>query len=164
MTVILAVVIVFLFERVMFDINRVANPVVEQAVSREIDAKYYNSGPYLVSERSALSSTRIYYPREKTEDYRLYRMLLHAAFVLPIFLLMFVLYYYVNLKKRNENWQVVTWAYIIGSIWVLLHLIGEAGKYVVDAYKNMAVYIILIFLAIILTTLAVFLQKKKLQE
>lgn len=160
LTIILAIVLIFLFERVMFDVNRAGNPVIEQTVS-DNSRSYYSSGSYYAFEKSSLSRARVYYPREKTEEYRLYRMLLHAAFVLPIFLLMFVLYYYVNLKKRNENWFVVTWAYMAGSFWVLLHLVGEAGKYVVDAYKNIAVYIILIFLAMILTTLAVLVQKKK---
>jgi CDP-diglyceride synthetase len=160
LTIILAVVVILLFERVMFDFNRTANPVIEQTISKS-SPSYYGSTSYLASEKSSLSSTRIYYPREKTEEYRLYRMLLHAAFVLPIFLLMFLVYYYINLKKRDENLYVVTWAYMAGAIWILLHLIGQAGQYVVDAYKNAAIYIILIFLAVILTSLAVLVQKKR---
>jgi len=75
-----------------------------------------------------------------------------------------LLYYWLNLKKRNENWFVVVWGYMAASIWFLLHLIGEVGKYVVDQYKNAAIYIILVFLALILTTLAVFIQKKKVEN
>ena len=164
LTVILAVVVILLFERVMFDLNRLANPVIEQTVSQDSNQGYYGAGSYYVTEKSSLSSTRIYYPRERTEDYRLYRLLLHAAFVLPMFLLMFLLYYWVNLKKRNQNWYVVTWAYMAGAIWVLLHLIGQTGRYVVAAYKNAAIYIILVFLTIILTALSVFLQKKKVEN
>lgn len=158
LTIILAVVIILLGERIMFDLNRTTNPIVESTVSSNTTNTVYK-GMSLVSERSF--NTRVYYPKNKTEDYRLYKVLIHAAFVLPMFLLMFLLYYWVNLKKRSENLRVVTWAYMIGAIWVLLHLIGETGSYVVDAYKNMAIYIILIFLAIILTSLAVFMQKKK---
>ena len=164
LTIILAVVVIILFERVMFDLNRLANPVIEQTVSQDGNQGYYGAGPYYVTEKSSLSSTRIYYPRERTEDYQLYRLLLHAAFVLPIFLLMFLLYYWVNLKKRNQNWYVVTWAYMAGASWVLLHLIGQTGSYVVAAYKNAAIYIILVFLAVILTALSVFLQKKKVEN
>lgn len=162
LTIILAVVVILLGERIMFDLNRVANPLVQSTVSQ--DEYSYDSGyqdAYLASEKSSLSSTRIYYPREDVESYRLYKLLLHAAFVLPAFLLMFLLYYFVNLKKRNPNWYVVTWAYMAGAIWVLLHLIGETGIYVVGAYKNAAIYIILVFLAVVLTSLAVFMQKKK---
>jgi hypothetical protein len=160
LTIILAVVIILLGERIMFDLNRVANPLIESTVSQTATYGGYETS-YLASEKSTLSSTRIYYPRDKTEDYRLYKLLIHAAFVLPAFLLMFLLYYWVNLKKRNPNYYVVTWAYMVGAIWILLHLIGEAGRYVIDAYKNAAIYIILVFLAVVLTSLAVFLQKKK---
>jgi len=58
----------------------------------------------------------------------------------------------------------VTWAYMAGASWVLLHLIGQTGSYVVAAYKNAAIYIILVFLAVILTALSVFLQKKKVEN
>jgi len=160
LTIILAVVIILLGERIMFDLNRVANPLIESTVSQNISKAGYPE-TYLASESSSLSSTKIYYPREKTGEYRLYKLLIHAAFVLPMFLLMFLLYYWVNLKKRNQNWYVVSWAYMAGAIWIILHLIGEAARYVVEAYKNAAIYIILIFLAVILTSLAVFMQKKK---
>lgn len=160
MAIVLAVVVIMLFERIMFDLNRVANPLAQSTLEQDTGYSKF-SGVYWVSESSNLSNVRIYYPREKTEQYKLYKLLLHAAFVLPIFLLMFLLYYYLNLKKKNTVWRAVVWAYMLGAIWVLLHLIGEAGRYVLDAYKNAAIYIILVFLAVILTSLAVFLQKKK---
>ena len=160
LTIILAIVIILLGERIMFDLNRTVNPIIQSTINEgQAKGDYYRSA--LVSEKSNLSSVRIYYAREKTADYRLYKVLIHAAFVLPVFLLMFLLYYWVNLKRRNGNWRVVMWAYMVGAIWILLHLIGETGRYVIDAYKNAAIYIILVFLAIILTSLAVFMQKKK---
>lgn len=160
MAIILAIVIIMLGERIMFDLNRVANPLAQSTFEQDTGYSKF-SGAYWVSESSNLSNVRIYYPREKTEQYKLYKLLIHAAFVLPAFLLMFLLYYQLNLKKKNTVWRAVVWAYMIGAIWVLLHLIGEAGRYVLDAYKNAAIYIILVFLAVILTSLAVFLQKKK---
>ena len=163
LTIILAVVVILLGERIMFDLNRSVNPIIESTVIQKAAYPEYGNS-YLTSEKSSLSSTRIYYPQDKMEDYRLYKLLIHAAFVLPAFLLMFLLYYWVNLKKRNPNWYVVTWAYMAGAIWILLHLIGEAGRYVVAAYQNAAIYIILVFLAVVLTSLAVFIQKKKMAE
>ena len=165
LTVILAVVIIILGERIMFDLNRAANPMIESTISRGMSADYYmRSTDDLIIEKSNLSGTNIYYPRKQSSEYKMYKLLIHSAFVLPIFLLMFLLYYWLNLKKRNENWFVVVWGYMAASIWFLLHLIGEVGKYVVNQYKNAAIYIILVFLALILTTLAVFIQKKKVEN
>lgn len=165
LTIILAVVIIILGERIMFDLNRVANPLVESTMSRGGSADFYvQSTSGLAMEKSSLSGTSIYYPRAQSGEYKMYKLLIHGAFVLPIFLLMFLLYYWLNLKKRNENWFVVVWGYMAASMWLLLHLIGEVGKYVIDQYKNAAVYIILIFLALVLTSLAVFIQKKKIES
>ena len=44
-TMILAVVIILLFERVMFDINRLANPVIDKTVSQDMDDEYYDRQP-----------------------------------------------------------------------------------------------------------------------
>ena len=166
LTIILAIVIILLGERIMFDLNKAANPVIESTVSSSINKGdyYVQSVSGLSMERSSLSGTAVYYPQAKTGEYKLYKLLIHSAFVLPIFLLMFLLYYWLDMKKRNPYWQVVIWGYLIASIWLLLHLIGEAGKYVVDQYKNAAIYIILVFLAIVLTSLAVFIQKKKMEN
>ncbi len=164
LTIILAIVIIILGERIMFDLNKVANPVIESTVSASRSGYYLSSGTNLAMEKSSLSGTRIYYPRESSGEYKMYKVLIHSAFVLPIFLLMFLLYYWLNMKRRDENWQVVIWGYMAASIWLLLHLIGEVGKYVVDQYKNAAIYIILVFLAVVLTSLAVFIQKKKVEN
>jgi len=164
LTVILAVVIIILGERIMFDLNRVANPVIESTVSSTRSGYYVSSSANLAMEKSNLSGTRIYYPREATAEYKMYKLLIHSAFVLPIFLLMFLLYYWLNMKRRDENLKVVVWGYMAASIWLLLHLIGETGKYVIDQYKNAAIYIILVFLAVVLTVLAVFIQKKKVEH
>ncbi|MFH1890802.1 MAG: hypothetical protein ABIJ91_04550 [Candidatus Kuenenbacteria bacterium] len=164
LTIILAVVIIILGERIMFDLNKTANPMIESTMSSNQGEYYVSSGANLSMDKSSLSGTRIYYPRESSGEYKMYKLLIHSAFVLPIFLLMFLLYYWLNMKRRNENWFVVVWGYMTASIWLLLHLIGETGKYVIDQYKNAAVYIILVFLAIVLTSLAVFIQKKKVEN
>ncbi len=163
LTIILTIVVILLGERIMFDLNRSLNPVVQTSVSENQLRKYYQP-PLLKADKSSLSTIKIYYAEEKTADYHLYKVLIHAAFVLPIFLLMFLLYYWLNLEKRKESWRVVIWAYMVGVIWLLLHLIGEMGGYIIDTYKNMAIYIILIFLIIVLTALAIFMQKKKINN
>ncbi len=161
LTIILAVVVILLGERIMFDLNRYANPAIEQTVSQEQRVGYSRYYDSYKMDSSSLSGVRLYYSQDKAEDYRLYKLLIHAAFVLPVFLLFFLIYFRVGNSHRESNWRVVVWGYLAGVLWLLLHLIGEAGVYVVDAYKNAAIYVILIFLAIILTSLAVFMQKKK---
>lgn len=186
-TVVLAVVIIILGERIMADMNKAFNPMVERqgecfedcyleqemakptpAMDAEEDlearAKMQacaEKNEKIGSDRSGITGAELCYKAESKSEYKLYKLLIHACFVLPIFILMFLLYYWVSLKKRNESWKVVIWGYMIASVWLLLHLAIETGGYMVDKYKNAAVYMILVFLAVVLTSLAVFIQKKK---
>jgi len=157
LAVILAIVLVLLGERIIFDVNRVANPVIEQVDIGGMGS-YYQSG--YVAEKSALSQARVYYPQTKQADYLLYKILLHSAFIIPIFLLTFLLYYLVYLKNEQSQYRVLLGGYIAFAIWMILRLIFETGYFVVVKYKNAAVYIILIALALIFSLLIVFIQKK----
>ncbi|MFA6254901.1 MAG: hypothetical protein WC675_02580 [Patescibacteria group bacterium] len=159
LAIILAIVLILLGERIIFDINKVANPLVEKTDSV---SDYSYSGVYqnYASEKSALSPARVYYPQEQKDNYLLYKILLHSAFIIPIFLLTFLFYYLVYLKHENSPYRVLVGGYIAFAFWMILHLIVETGYFVVVKYKNAAVYIILIVLAIIFSALIFFIQKK----
>ncbi len=157
LAVILAIVLVLLGERIIFDINRVANPVIEKVDLTRNSGNYYSGYAY---EKSALSQARVYYPQAQQDSYLLYKILLHAAFIIPIFLLTFLLYYLVYLKPEQSPYRVLAGGYIAFAIWMILRLVFETGYFVIVKYKNSAVYIILVVLALIFSLLIVFIQKK----
>ena len=104
LTMILAVVIILLGERIMFDLNRAANPLVKDNVvynNYDYTSGYMGGGMSagLVMEKSSLSGARVYYYGSQSGQYKLYKILIHAAFVLPIFLLFFLVLLLVNYKE-----------------------------------------------------------------
>lgn len=163
LTIILAIALILLGERIIFDLNRVVNPVIQKvesysSVERKISPQYSSALSY---EKSSLApDTRIYYPTKEKGKYLTYKLLIHAAFIIPIFLLMILFYYWVKLRTRKEGWRVVVYAYVVFAFWMLLHLLGETSRYIIDQYKSAAIYIILGVLVVVLTPLAIFLQKK----
>lgn len=158
-TVILAIVLVVLGERILFDLNRVVNPAVKStSASQDIYGSDYRSS--LKSESSGLSNTVVYYKEQDKGKYMAYKTIIHAAVIIPIFLLMFLLYYLINIKGSREEMKIVMWGYMVFAIWMMLHLIIDIIRYVAEEYKNAAIYIILGVLVLVLTPLAIFIQKK----
>lgn len=164
LAVILFIVLVMLGERIIFDLNRVANPIVEKAMSGANVNPYgmasQNSAVY-ASDNLALSSTRVYYRQINRPEYLLYKLLIHSAVIIPIFLVVFLFYYLYHVRQVNETLIAVIYAYTSFAFWMLIHLLGELGLYIMEQYKSMAIYIILIILAAIITPLIIFLQKKR---
>lgn len=158
LAIILAIVLILLGERIIFDLNRVANPVIEK--TQVSTSRVYPRASGFTYERSALSKTQIAYPAVKREQYVIYKIIIHATFIIPIFLLTFLLYYHFNIKRKDSHWRVVMWAYVFFAIWMILHLLGETAQFVIEKYENAAIYIILGVFAIVFTLLAVFIQKK----
>lgn len=162
LVIFLSIVMILFGERVIFDLNRSLNPiVVEQATSSTSSNKTTLSNTTsLGSERTFLSSTKVYYPKEESSEYRMYKMLIHAAFIIPAFLLVFVLYFWIWHKKEDNIYKIVTLGYLVFAFWMMLHLLLSVSSFVLQEYKNVGVYIVLIFLAAIFTSLAIFIQKK----
>ncbi|MFH0819607.1 MAG: hypothetical protein V1892_01095 [bacterium] len=164
-TIILAIVLVVLGERILFDLNRVVNPAVKSTSasqdyygSQDIYGSDYRSS--LKSESSGLSNTVVYYKEQDKGKYMAYKTIIHAAVIIPIFLLMFLLYYLINIKGNQEEMKIVMWGYMVFAIWMMFHLIIDIVRYVSEEYKNAAIYIILGVLVLVLTPLAIFIQKK----
>jgi uncharacterized BrkB/YihY/UPF0761 family membrane protein len=156
----LSLVLIIFGERFMFDLNRWVNPAIEgQTETRDYRQSYYSKD--LSLEKSVLApNQRVYYSSEDRGEYLGYKLMIHAAFVIPVFLLVFLLYYLVKIKNRKEGWRVAIYAYMVFAFWMLFHLIGEALKYVFYEYENFAIYIVLGLLIVILTPLAIFFQQK----
>ncbi len=162
LAIILAISLILLGERIIFDLNRVANPIVEQTA--KADSDYYGSSVFsqrsMVYEKSALSDVRVYYPQEKKGDYLLYKTLIHGAFIIPAFLLTFILYYFVFLKTEGSKYKVLAGGYMAFAFWMILRLLIETAHFIIVQYKSAAVYIILVALVLIFTGLIVVIQKK----
>ncbi len=163
LTLILAIVLILLGERLIFDLNSWINPAIEkQGSDYEYSESDYGRGitAPMSLEKSALApEASIQYPTVERSSYLTYKLLIHAAFIIPVFLLVFLLYYLVKIKQQKEGWRTVIYGFMIFGFWMMLHLLIEAGEYISSQYKSAAIYIILGTLVIILTPLAVFLQK-----
>jgi hypothetical protein len=157
-TIIMAIVIILLGERIIFDLNKAANPIVSEYSSGASGSNYYGAG--LSYEKSGLSQARIYYPTNQKADYIMYKLLIHSAFIIPVFLLTFLMYYMFNVKKRQPNWFVVTYGYMVFAFWMLFHLLIELMVVISYQFPNSAIYIILGVLVVVFTSLTVFMQKK----
>lgn len=160
LVIFLFIVLILLGERIIFDLNRVANPVVKTSVSSSnlpYESHNYSSYSY---ERSGLSNTKVYYKQADKSEYIMYKLLIHGAFIIPIFLLVFLFYYLYNIKQVNPHLKFVLYSYFCFAFWMMLHLLGEVGRYIIEEFENAAIYIILGVLALILTPLAIFIQKK----
>ncbi len=175
LAIILAIVLVLLGERLIFDLNRWVNPLITEITEQYSYDLGTQTGAYIddmsefkVSQSVGLSAEKnvlapgisVYYPARESGVYLAYKLLIHAAFTIPVFLLVFLLYYLVKIKEQKEGWQAVIYAFMIFAFWMIIHLIGEAVSYTFSQYKSAAIYIILGVLVLILTPLAIFLQKK----
>ncbi len=170
MAFIFLLVMILLGERLIFDLNRTLNPAIDkqyspqsQNYSQERRGYKYESpeNPFfpqkMGSEYSSIGGTRIYYKESDRGRYMMYKIIIHSAIIIPIFLLSFFIY---QLKKNQRQLKPLLTSFVIFSFWMFFHLLGELTKFVMDEYKNIAIYIILIILAIILAILAYIIQDK----
>lgn len=157
LTIILSIVLITLGERIIFDLNKSLNPYVEKTQPANYRSGYSN---LLKMESSALSNQAIYYPQIESANYLKYKVLIYAGFIVPIFLLTFLFYYLFNIKKRGSNLRVVSYGYLIFSLWMIIHLIINLAQLAFQEFPQLALYLILIFFAAVFTVLAVFIQKK----
>ncbi|OGZ33006.1 MAG: hypothetical protein A2174_03385 [Candidatus Portnoybacteria bacterium RBG_13_41_18] len=166
LAIILAIVLILLGERLIFDLNRWINPLIQEQYSygggvQMGDMYNYGKSTGLSVERNALApDTYVYYPTVDRGSYLAYKLLIHAGFILPIFLLVFLLYYAVKIKEQKQGWQAVIYAFMVFAFWMILHLLGETVSFISSQYKSAAIYIILGALVVVVMPLAIFLQKK----
>lgn len=161
LTVILAISLILLGERIIFDLNRVANPMVEKYSPTSSNYGYRSGYEY---ERNLLSDVAVYYPQEKRGEYLLYKTLLHSAFIIPAFLLTFLFYYMVFLKMQDNKYKVLVGGYLAFAFWMILRLLIELAHFIIVQYKSAAVYIILVVLVLLFTGLVVVIQRKMAQR
>ncbi len=148
--VILTIVLVILGERFMADLNQWLNPAYDQYGGSS--AGYWEDQSYLQGTPMPKSYDRA--------DYEIYRLLIHTAFVIPVLLAAFLLYFWLYYKNPGHPKRLIAWPYFIFSVWMVLHLIIEAFVYLIKQYEKLGIYIVLLLLVGVLTWLVLFLQKK----
>jgi len=143
----LTIVLIILGERFFIDLNTWFNP----ANNYKHQTIYYDE----------------YYPNTSTHttvydkgDYEIYRLLVHTAFVIPLLLGGFLLYFWMYYHHKDDHKKIIAWPYFIFSLWMTIHLIGEALYFFIDKYEKLGIYIVLIILATVLTFLAIYAQRK----
>ena len=175
-TIILVIIVIMLGERLIFDANRMLNPVVEQDYTNWKNNSQQQQQGYGFSEESPetfsptrgiemgvdvstspVSSTKVYYPKSEKGRYLMYELIIHAVIIIPLFILAFALFYF---KKDNNAWRPIVIGLALAGFWLMLHLLGETTNFVMDAYRNIAIYIILIVLALIFGGLTFYAQSK----
>ncbi len=149
--VILTIVLIILGERFLFDLNRWFNPAYDQ----------YGYHSYIYS--STPEKVLQYPNRTQTftlQDYEARRLAIHGAFVIPVLLAGFLLYFWLNFRKEKSTKYIIAWPYFIFSIWMVIHLVIEALYFLIKQYKAAGLYVVLIILAGLLTWLIIFAEKR----
>jgi len=142
--IILTIILIILGERFLVDLNRWANPA------------YYQYGGDYSYTTTMITPTKNY----SQGQYETSRLLIHAAFILPVLLAALLLYFLQYYKKERTPKSIVALPYFIFALWMILHLVLEAFYILIDQLKEAGVYIVLIVLAVVLTWLVMFIQKK----
>jgi len=149
LAIILTCVLISLGEYVLFDLNRSVNPAYDVCGQYPDGGRaLYKHSPYPVPQINT-------YTRD---DCRNFGLLIHAAFVIPVFLAAFLMYFFFYFRRPQSKYKILAWPYFIFSIVMILHLLIETGVRFVG--NKIAVYLILGLIAALLTGLVVLLQKK----
>ena len=169
----LVIILIMFGERLIFDANRILNPVVERDYTNwKNNFGYGNNSaeaPF-VSEKMEMavdisggpgSSVKVYYPKAEEGRYLMYKLIIHASIIIPLFVLIFGLFYF---KKENYSWRPIVIGFLLAGFWLIIHLLGETMNFVMDAYKNIAIYIILIILALLFGVFTFYSQSRYLNK
>jgi len=171
-------VMILLGERLIFDLNRFLNPAIDREYSPS-QYQYNNRGyndysgrrsfevdsprvPFSQSQKMrsdyfAIGNTRIYYKENDKGRYMMYKLIIHSAVIIPLFLFSFVLF---HLKKNERKYKPILISFFLFSFWMFFHLLGELTRFVMDEYKNVAIYVILVVMAVLVGFLAYYSQDK----
>lgn len=177
MAVILFGLLVMFGERIIFDLNRLFNPAIDDEYTnwQNMQQQYSQRRGYeydmpqsalktpvrsyeMVQDSAvAAPGTQIYYASQDQGRYMMYKLIIHASVIIPLFVLAFVLFYF---KKNNYQLRPLLISFVVASFWLMFHLLGETVSFVMDEYKNIAIYVILIVLMAVFGVLAYYSQAK----
>lgn len=172
MAVVLFGILVMFGERLIFDLNRNINPVIDNEYTEWKNLRNYNqrrsidydapktpvrSFEMTQDSVSAVSQTQIYFPTKEKGRYLMYKLIIHAAVIIPLFVLAFVLFYF---KRKETKLKPLLISFLCFGFWMIFHLLGETIAFVMNEYKNIAIYVILVVLGIVFASVTYFAQAK----
>lgn len=175
MAIILFGILVMLGERLIFDLNRFLNPVIDDDYTKYMNEQRYSGRrsydrdmpqmkmpvrSYEMSQdmSNVAPKTQIYYNATQKGRYVMYKLIIHAAVIIPVFVLAFVLFY---LKRKNYQLRPLLISFLFAAFWLMFHLLGETISFVMNEYRNIAIYVILVILAAVFGILAYYTQVKQ---
>lgn len=85
-------------------------------------------------------------------------ILYHTGFVVPLIALALVLYFW--LYKKGVKYSALVVPYLIGSIFMVLRLLSDVGIYIVEQYKRVGIYGVVIALVVVFSLIVFFVQQK----
>lgn len=91
-------------------------------------------------------------------EVQLGRLLIRALFVGPATILALVIFFMV--KGKGTRYGVITLPYFIASLIFLIRLLFDTGRFVLEQYKTLGIYIVLIFMIAVISVLIYFVQKQ----
>lgn len=159
----LAIALIILGERILIDVNRLFNPGYERYGDGDVP---YGYAPNELRELSIPTAHATVFPpplpsyTAGLQSYETYRLLLHAAVIIPLFLLMFLIYYFFRFKKPRSPYKILSYAYITFAFYMIVRLLAELCLYLIKHLKTGGVYIVLIILITIFTVLITVVQKR----
>ena len=168
-TVILVVVILIFCNRLIFDVNRLVNPVVNREYgdfkknrSESIDVKKFD-GAEMSAEilDGPFSEVRLYYPKKEENRYLMYKLIIYSAIIIPLFIMSFVLFYF---KKGNYSWRLIVVGIFAVSAWLMLGLLRSVISFIMESYENFAAYVVLAILILFFGGLTIYFQSKHIHK
>lgn len=153
LVIVLTAALIILGERILIDVNRWLNPAHDRY-------GYAPSGIQELLIPTAHATSPLPPGSYSRQSYDTYRLLLHAAVIIPLFLLMFLMYYFFRFKKPNSPYKILSYAYIAFAFYLIIRLFAEICYFLIKHLKTDGVYIVLIMLIAIFTVLIVLFQKR----
>ena len=146
----LFVTLVALGERLIYDLNRAVNSHTCPAYSG-YQPDYYNRGSSAVSDYARL---------EQCGQYKITRLFLILALVVPILIGGFALYMRFGFQGTGQ-YVPLAWSYFAFSFWMFGHLFVETADFLIQQHTTFGIYVVLAVSIALLTLLIWVVQRQR---
>jgi hypothetical protein len=137
--VLLAVVLIVIYERAFFDLPRFFNPYYQNCVGQ---------------------SAAVVLKLCQSIRFETVRLLLHIALVVPLLIVAVVVSLTTMRKKIKSQSKILMRAYFFSVFVAAVHLFLEFATFLFRYYRELGIYVILVSFALAFIVLIVYLQRK----
>lgn len=137
--VLLASVLITLYERAFYDLPRFFNPYYDNCLS---------ANPQIVQKFCELLR------------YETVRLLLHIALVVPLLIIALIISLATMKKTAKSHSRILMRAFFFSVLVISVHLFVEFATFLFHHYREMGIYVILASFAVAFIVLIVYLQKR----